>query len=199
MPHEDYVPADPGPDYTFDPATLYDSLPRPKTAIPPAPPPPLSPRLAKIGLGLVLLGVCALLIGERRAARAHATRGWIETSATILAAKLDARGQDYRLLLDYRYRAGPSERSGRRIALESDLSRDGAYAYAARFRPGSRVPAWFDPAAPDSVVLERPRIAAPRAPGLLGAALIAIGLAPFARQAARLIRHRIELRRLAGG
>ena len=197
MPHEDYVPAEPSPDYTFDPATLYQQLPRPAAARPSEPPPALSPRLVKIGLGLVLVGMVAVLVGARRTARAAATRGWIETTAQIATAKLRAEGERYFLDLAYRYRTGPRERAGSRIALEPDLSRDAAYAYANRFRPGARVPAWFDPAAPDSVVLEQPRIPAARLPGQIGAILILAGLSPFARQLLRHLRHRIALRRHA--
>ncbi len=197
MPHEDYVPAEPGPDYTFDPATLYQSLPRPAYATPPTPPPELSPRVAKVGVALVLLGAGLLLLGRHRVARAEATRGWIETTAVISGAKLVAQGQEYRLELAYRYRTGPRERPGGRIALEPDLSREVVYAQASRFRPGARVPAWFDPAAPDSVVLLRPEVAAPRAPGLVGALLLVIGLSPFLRQLSRHLRHRIASRRFA--
>lgn len=199
MSHEDYVPADQTPDYTFDPATLYQTLPRPAAVRLPEPPPALSARLAKIGLGLAFAGVVFLLIGEQRIARAEATEGWIETSAVISSAKLVAHGADYHLDLSYRYRAGPRERQGGRIALEPDLSRDAAYAYAARFRPGARVTAWFDSAEPGSVVLERPNIVAPYALSIFGAALIAAGFVPFAHQLLRHLRHRIALRRATGG
>lgn len=195
MPHEDYVPAAPSPDYTFDPATLYQTLPRPAAAKPPEPPPALSPRLAKTGGALVLAGVICLLVGQQRLARAHATRGWIETTATISSAKLRGSGNDYQVDLAYRYRAGPRERQGSRIAFEPGRSREAVYGYAERFRPGARVPAWFDPAAPDSVVLEQPKVAAPWAPTIIGAALAVAGLLPFARQAWRHLRHRRELGR----
>ena len=189
MPHEDYVPADQTPDYTFDPATLYQTIARPAA---PAvqPPPPLAARVVKTGLGLALAGVVCLLIGQQRLARANATKGWIETNAVISSAKLSAQGQNYHVDLLYRYRAGPRERHGSRVALEPDLSREAAYAYAAKFRPGTRVTAWFDPAAPESVVLERPAIPLPRAPGLFGAALLVAGIAPFALQLARHLRYR---------
>lgn len=197
MSHEDYVPAPLAPDYTFDPATLYQTPPRPVAAKPPAPPSALSPGLRTIGLALALAGVVCVFVGERRTARAEATRGWIETSATIATAKLRARGGDYHLELAYRYRAGPREREGSRVALEPDLSRDAAYAYAERFRPGARVPAWFDPAAPESVVLERPQVPAAGLPGALGAILLLAGLAPFARQLVLHLRYRMRLRRAA--
>jgi hypothetical protein len=198
MSHEDYVPAEQTPDYTFDPATLYQTLPRPAAIRLPEPPPALSARLAKIGLGLAFAGVVLLLIGEQRIARAEATEGWIETSAVISSAKLAAQGEDYHLDVLYRYRAGPRERQGTRIALEPDLSRDAAYAYAARFRPGARVTAWFDSAEPESVVLDRPNIAAPYALSIIGGALVAAGLMPFAHQLLRQLRYRIALRRASG-
>lgn len=195
MPHEDYVPAPTSPDYSFDPATLYQTQPRPSVAQLPSPPSPLGPRSAKIGGALVLAGMICLLVGQHRLARAEATRGWAETSALIGSAKLRGSGDDYHLDLSYRYRAGPREREGARIALEPDRTRDGAYRYAERFRPGARVPAWFDPAAPDSVVLEQPAVAAPWAPTLAGALLLAGGLLPFARQAIRHLCYRQALRR----
>ena len=200
MPHEDYVPAPPTPDHTFDPATLYQTQPlvgRPAVAKPPEAPRALSPRLAKAGFALVLAGAIGVLIGQHRLARANATRGWAETTAIISSAKLHGGGSQYHLDLAYRYRAGPKERQGARIALEPRLTRDAAYAYAERFRPGARVPAWFDPAAPESVVLERPDIPAPWAPTLLGAALIIAGLVPFGAQLFRHLRYRLELRRAA--
>lgn len=198
MPHEDYVPAPVSPDHSFDPSSLYQSLPRPAADRIPGPPPTLSPRLAKTAVAFALAGVVFLLVGGRRIARSEATRGWIETSARIASAKIRATGDgEYHVDLDYRYRAGPRELRSTRIAFEPALSRDAAYAYAERFRPGARVPAWFDPAAPGSAVLEHPDVPFAWGPGAFGALLIAIGLLPFGRQLFRLLRHRVAVRRAA--
>lgn len=199
MPHEDYVPAAPhAPDHSFDPSTLYQTQPLSAPAKPPEPPPSLSPRLLKASLALALAGVVCLLVGERSLAHARATEGWMKTSATIVSAKLRAAGKDYHLDLAYRYRAGPREHQGARLALDPALSREAAYAYAERFRPGAKVPAWFDPAAPESVVLERPNDDASSVPRTLGALLLVAGLAPFVVQLTRLLRYRLALRRVGG-
>lgn len=198
MSHEDYVPAPVSPDHSFDPSSLYANIAKPAAARLPEPPPALSPRLAKTGVVLVLAGIIFLFVGENRLARASATRGWIETNAQIVSAKIRATvGGEYHVDLAYRYRAGPRERQSTRIALEPVLTREAAYAYAERFRPGARVPAWFDPAAPGASVLEHPNVPLAWAPSAFGVLLIAIGLLPFGRQLLRVLRHRIELRRAA--
>lgn len=201
MPHEDYVPASQSPDYTFDPASLYrtegvSTLIAPSPAEPPVPPAPLRARAAKLGLAIALAGVISLLVGSAQNAKARATHGWVETTAQIVSAKIRATSaDDYHLDLGYRYRAGPRELPGSRIALEPARTRDAVYAYAARFRPGATVPVWFDPSAPSSAVLERPRVLAPWAPSVLGIALLAAGLAPFALKAFHHLRYRLALRR----
>lgn len=197
MPHEDYVPAPASPDYTFDPATLYQTQARPPATKPPEPPPRLSAKVTKIAVALTLSGIACLLVGERRLARAGATRGWMETTAVIATATLRGSGNDYHLDLSYRYRAGPREHQGSRLALEPVRSREAVYAAAERFRPGARVRAWFDPAAPESAMLELPNVAAPWAPSVCGMVLTAAGLAPLVRQLFRRLRYRIDLRRAA--
>jgi|GEM_PF-5667757 Protein of unknown function (DUF3592). len=192
MPHEDYVPASLPADYRFESAT-YPHLSARSAARAPEPPAALPEQLVRSRLLLALLGVVCVLFGQYRIATANATRGWIETSAVISSAKLRGSGNSYHLDLSYQYRAGPREREGSRIALTPARSREAVYAYAGRFRPGARVPAWFDPAAPDSVVLEREKVAAPWAPGAIGALLFLVGLFPFVRQLFRHLRYRRAL------
>jgi hypothetical protein len=143
--------------------------------------------------------VLTLLLASTQYEKADGTRGWIETKANIHSAKLRATSNgDYHLDLDYRYRAGPRDWTGVRIAPEPTLTREAGYDYATRFRPGVIVPVWFDPAVPSSAVLERPRIFAPRLVRALGATLLAAGLSPFALQLFRDLRHRRERHRLPG-
>lgn len=166
------------------------------------PPPPLSPRLRRLGqvsLVLCLLGGLVLLVGLRQNTRIGVTRHWIETTGTVETAKLrsaanPAGGTAYHLDLAYRYRAGPQIRESRRIALRPDFSREAAFAYAARYRPGATVPVWFDPAAPGSAVLEHEQsglitVLFAYAALLLGAGLL--GSLPLLPHFVRVFRHRL--------
>jgi hypothetical protein len=204
MPHEHYAPSPTGPDHRFDPAHLPHGLPLYGRvgAAPDAPPPlrPLPGRVRALCAVLALLGGLALLLGETQVGRAEATRGWVETEAEILSAAIrsDDAGR-YHLDLAYRYRAGPRLREGKRLALEPSAEREAVFAAAARYRPGARVGAWFDPAAPGSAVLERPDVPLPRAGTVAGAVLLLGALSPPGWQLLRRRAHRRARRHPARG
>ncbi len=147
---------------------------------------------------LSLLGGLVLFVGLRENARIGVTRHWIQTTGTVQSAALrsvadPAGGTAYHLDITYRYQAGPRMRESRRIALRPALSREAAFAHAARYRPGATVPVWFDPAAPGSAVLEHEQsrlitVLFAYSALLLGAGVL--GALPLLPHLVRVLRHR---------
>lgn len=97
----------------------------------------------------------------RPMARLFAARAWQETTCTVLSSRVaessDSDGTTYRPEIVYIYSAGDRPYQSDRYDFVGIWSsgRSGKEEIVARYPPGARVPCWYDPNAPEQVVLFR--------------------------------------------
>lgn len=133
---------------------------------------PMALQIGFLGCGLALIGIVVATAGMVGLQPAMRSLGWPSTQGEILSARVTRQDGRPHAEVRYRYRAGETTFTGRRISYHGGRTLPGfptepPEAVIKRYSPGAVVPVYYDPRSPDRAVLE---------PGAGAAVILPFGL-----------------------